>query len=309
MRLTLRSSRQPWWFLCLYFSDDWLAGQALRHHCSTPPLGDHNFGDWGYEYRALTPSPKISHAFEELDDGVSDDTLDNMFFEGHQGGSSLDPFDLLVAENEGMLFEGLHESSELHEETAPLPVAVEGRMLLEGRQVRSELDLLESFSDDDDSSIYDEGTAPLPVAREEIGPNGVLLNRSETYYISGAEAAPLVVTHEDIGPNDVLVGRGPTYYNHSGNQFFLHELKPKFQPKYRCAQKKEKRGIAQQMVKEVFRSGGRFLERIPETSLWMVVTKKRAREKASQTLRESLTPEERRAKREKYPKKARRKSQ
>jgi hypothetical protein len=86
-------------------------------------------------------------------------------------------------------------------------------------------------------------------------------------------------------------------------------LKPEFQPKYRRAQKAEKRGIAQQMVEEVFRSGGRFLERVPETSLWMVVTNKRAREKASQTLRESLTPEDRRAKREKYPKKAKRKSQ
>jgi hypothetical protein len=186
----------------------------------------------------LTPSPKGGHVVDELDGDTTYAALCDTLFQGHHGGSELDPFKFNIPDDESV--------NVPNEETVNVP---------------------------------DEETMSLPVA------------------------------FEGTGPNDVLIGRGPTYYNHCGNQRFLHVLKPHYQKLYKSAQKAKKRGIAQQMVDAVFLSGGRFMERNSKTGAWFEVSNDRAREKASQTLRENLTTQDRREKRLKYPKPAKKKSQ
>ena len=97
---------------------------------------------------------------------------------------------------------------------------------------------------------------------------------------------------------DVLMGRGGRSNNHPGNKKYLH-AKDSMQERYMKASKEEKTGISQELVDLVHGWGGRFLK-LEDGGHWYVVDNKTARKKASQTLRELNTPEERAAKRAKY---------
>lgn len=100
---------------------------------------------------------------------------------------------------------------------------------------------------------------------------------------------------------DVLFGRGPQIYWHPGNQRFLEE-KDRLQPSYLAATKSEKKSISQDLVNVVHDSGGRFLDYDTRRDQWFEVLNEKARHKASQTLREDFSAEDRREKRQKYKK-------
>jgi len=101
-------------------------------------------------------------------------------------------------------------------------------------------------------------------------------------------------------PQDVLLGRGGRTNNHDGNQRYLC-AKAVLQPRYLAAIKPDKTAISQELVDAVTKWGGRFLKQDknhPER--WYEVSDQVARKKASQTLREINTAENRRKKRSKY---------
>jgi hypothetical protein len=102
--------------------------------------------------------------------------------------------------------------------------------------------------------------------------------------------------------HDVLLGRGGRTNHHRGNNMYL-EAKEEIQDRYMGASKDEKTVISQELVDIVHNWGGRFLK-LDESSKtadqWFEVPNIIARKKASQSLREVNTPEERAAKRAKY---------
>lgn len=98
---------------------------------------------------------------------------------------------------------------------------------------------------------------------------------------------------------DVLLGRGGRTNHHPGNKKYLEE-KADIQERYMAASKEEKTGISQELVDRIHAKGGRFLELDKGNQKWFEVTNLKARKKASQTLRELNTAEERAAKRQRY---------
>ena len=100
---------------------------------------------------------------------------------------------------------------------------------------------------------------------------------------------------------DVLCGRGGRTNHHPGNKLYLR-LKEEIQDRYLAASKNDKTAISQELVDGIHKRGGRFLEQDDATGDWFEITAVKARKKASQTLRELNTPEERKAKRERYGK-------
>ena len=104
---------------------------------------------------------------------------------------------------------------------------------------------------------------------------------------------------------DVLLGRGGRVNHHPGNRRYLRQ-KEAMQERYLTAEKNHKKEISQELVDTVHAWGGRFLQLEEGTEdSWFEVLNRVAREKASQTLREMNTAENRAAKRAKYAKKPR----
>jgi hypothetical protein len=91
---------------------------------------------------------------------------------------------------------------------------------------------------------------------------------------------------EGVTSNDVLCGRGGHTNSHEGNIRF-RTLVSSHQPKYLTAKKREKEGIARDIVEIIQRRGGRFLQK-GESGTWEQVDYKKAVLKASQALREGL---------------------
>jgi hypothetical protein len=87
--------------------------------------------------------------------------------------------------------------------------------------------------------------------------------------------------------DDVLCGRGGATNCHEGNVRFRAVISD-HQEEYLAAKKKDKAGIARQIVEIIQSRGGRFLRKNDSTSLWEPITDKKATEKTSQGLREGL---------------------
>jgi hypothetical protein len=99
---------------------------------------------------------------------------------------------------------------------------------------------------------------------------------------------------------DVLFGRGERGNQHPGNILY-HKEKELLQPRYLQAEiRRDKRAIAQELVDRMRKHGSRFLALDPSSNQWHIVDNDHALAKAKQALRERFTPEERRAKRERY---------
>jgi hypothetical protein len=90
-----------------------------------------------------------------------------------------------------------------------------------------------------------------------------------------------------INRYDVLLGRGGLTNSHVGNKHF-RAVVAEYQPTYLVAKKKDKKEIAKEIVARIHASGGRFLKRTADSEVWSEVTEKKALEKTSQSLRESL---------------------
>jgi hypothetical protein len=141
-----------------------------------------------------------------------------------------------------------------------------------------------------------------------------------------------IIPFDQVTERDVLLGRGGRTNHHAGNIRYLAE-KEKLQESYLSASKDDKTGIAQQLVDAINKDGGRFLKLWEDPSqvstllastatakskrggaldaataqahsnaatFWFEVDNLTARKKASQTLREINTAENRAAKRAKY---------
>jgi hypothetical protein len=98
--------------------------------------------------------------------------------------------------------------------------------------------------------------------------------------------APTMRNDGDVTDQDVLLGRGGLTNRHPGNRRYL-EQKRRLQPMYFRADKKwQKTEIARELVDWVYIENGRFKEKDELTGKWKEVSLQRAREKASQALRE-----------------------
>jgi hypothetical protein len=86
-----------------------------------------------------------------------------------------------------------------------------------------------------------------------------------------------------INGYDVLLGRGGLTNAHIGNKRF-RLIVAEYQLEYLMAKKE----IAKRIVDQICNTGGRFLLKSPVSNVWSEVTEKKALEKASQSLRESL---------------------
>jgi hypothetical protein len=91
---------------------------------------------------------------------------------------------------------------------------------------------------------------------------------------------------EGVTSNDVLCGRGGHTNTHEGNIRFRAVISS-HQPMYLTAKKREKEGIARDIVELIQGRGGRFLQK-GESVAWEQVDDKKAVQKASQALREGL---------------------
>jgi hypothetical protein len=91
---------------------------------------------------------------------------------------------------------------------------------------------------------------------------------------------------EGVTSNDVLCGRGGHTNTHEGNIRFRAVISS-HQPKYLAAKKREKEGIARDIVDIIQGRGGRFLQK-GESGAWEQVDDKKAVLKSSQALREGL---------------------
>lgn len=95
---------------------------------------------------------------------------------------------------------------------------------------------------------------------------------------------------------DVLFGRGGRSNHHTGNVAYRNEV-GKLRDWYRSSEKNAKTDLSQLLVDWVHEEQqGRFLKLDVSSDRWYVVTNVVARRKASQALREHMTPEEREAK-------------
>jgi hypothetical protein len=110
---------------------------------------------------------------------------------------------------------------------------------------------------------------------------------------------PQVKVFVNPTPEDVLLGRGGRTNHHPGNNRYL-QAKASIQDRYMKASKDEKTSISQELVTIVKGWGGRFLKLDAASDNWYEVTNLAARKKASQSLREINTAEERAAKRARY---------
>ena len=100
----------------------------------------------------------------------------------------------------------------------------------------------------------------------------------------------------DIGPNDVLCGRGGATNSNSGNRNFRSVVRD-HQERYLNAKKKDKPAVSE-LVLNMIRNRdppGRFLKKDPLSGGWYDIGDVRAKEKASQALREGA-PKKRREK-------------
>jgi hypothetical protein len=104
--------------------------------------------------------------------------------------------------------------------------------------------------------------------------------------VQPAAVAPTMRNDGDVTDHDVLLGRGGLTNRHPGNRRYLEE-KRRLQPMYFCADnKRQKTEIARELVDWVYIENGRFKEKDALTGKWKEVSLQRAREKASQALRE-----------------------
>lgn len=110
---------------------------------------------------------------------------------------------------------------------------------------------------------------------------------------------PEVKEYVEPTDRDVLLGRGGRTNHHVGNRTYL-EAKESIQERYMLASKNDKTSISQDLVDIITSRGGRFLKLDDEVNKWYPVPNIVARKKASQTLREVNSPEERASKRSKY---------
>jgi hypothetical protein len=108
------------------------------------------------------------------------------------------------------------------------------------------------------------------------------------------------MTPDSINSEDVLCGRGGATNNHVGNKKF-RTIVAEYQKGYLKAKKKEKAGIAKEIVARVHQNGGRFLKRDGNNNTWVEVTPKKATEKTSQALREGLDVKHKTFRPEKMP--------
>jgi hypothetical protein len=135
---------------------------------------------------------------------------------------------------------------------------------------------------DDDESFDGEEKKPIPKRK-----------RSRPY------VEPAVKVYVEPTDSDVLLGRGGRTNHHVGNKTYL-EVKETIQDRYMHASKNDKTSISQELVDIVTAQGGRFLKLDEEVNKWYPVPNIVARKKASQTLREVNTAEERASKRSRY---------
>lgn len=91
-------------------------------------------------------------------------------------------------------------------------------------------------------------------------------------------------TNKGFTDNDVLCGRGGLTNGNPGNIFFRRLVRMK-QEAYLLASKREKAGVAREIVEEVQRRNGRFLKK-DSNGVWVEICERKAREKTSQALRE-----------------------
>ncbi|CAB9515941.1 Transcriptional regulator [Seminavis robusta] len=93
----------------------------------------------------------------------------------------------------------------------------------------------------------------------------------------------------DPGINDVISGRGDTINRHPGNVHFRKLVEEKRRVYLSSHFKREKRLIAETIVAAIksLDPPGRFLSKDTKTGLWFPIDEDRAREKASQALREN----------------------
>jgi hypothetical protein len=115
-----------------------------------------------------------------------------------------------------------------------------------------------------------------------------------------------VVAHFELRDADVLCQRGGEANRHPGNQMYLFK-RDELQPVYKATTcDRIKRQISETLINYVHSNGGRFIKR--DGDHWVEISDSKAREKASQALRDINTKEARKDKRQRYPKKKQRRS-
>ncbi|KAL3928501.1 MAG: hypothetical protein SGBAC_012624 [Bacillariaceae sp.] len=78
---------------------------------------------------------------------------------------------------------------------------------------------------------------------------------------------------------DVLLGKGMPVQEHAGNKY-LHELVALRFEEYDSAKRKRKTEIAEEVVRQINQSAGRFLTRDDDSGMWVEVPSREAQDKA-----------------------------
>ena len=155
----------------------------------------------------------------------------------------------------------------LKEHTARVPAVDEM-----SSQVRYPMDLDIIMEEDSSTALVSIDRTPRPIGANE-----------------GAAAPPhrlVEVLDKDVTVNDVLYGRGGRSNNHPGNKRYL-KIVADNKIEYKATKEQEiKTSIAEAIVKDIHKKGGRFLKKEGGAQSWRVMTFKEAKTKVSQALRE-----------------------
>jgi hypothetical protein len=164
-----------------------------------------------------------------------------------------------------------------------------------------DVDVANIFSTQQEVSVP---AVPMTVASQvpALGPLSHPPAASRAKERSTVQSSTSLTEQDRIQPTDkdVLLGRGGRSGNHPGNKRYL-ALKDTMQAEYFVAEKNDKKVISQKLVDIVNKEWkGRFLKL--NNGQWVEVSNEKARQKASQALRELNTPEQRAKKRARYAK-------
>jgi hypothetical protein len=151
----------------------------------------------------------------------------------------------------------------------------------------------DQFDDAPEESSFTDASGPPPLSINPLdalalacATENELQTKSNRIVIPGVEDVRTTSFH--ISQNDVLCGRGGLTNHHPGNVFFRRLVRIK-QEAYLKASKREKAGVAKEIVALIrnLQPSGRFLKKEPlHPGVWIEIGDRKAREKTSQALRE-----------------------
>eukprot|EP00980_Cylindrotheca_fusiformis_P003763 scaffold834_cov123-Cylindrotheca_fusiformis.AAC.10 len=137
--------------------------------------------------------------------------------------------------------------------------------------------------DDDKSRGVDSSEDPTDLMMEQKKQEKYVALRN--HKIRFEDAIDLEAEHVyELGKWDVVFGRGRRYQNHLGNRR-LRDIIERYKTRYHSLDRSGKRKLVEMVYQEVSDGGSRFLKKLDDKDIWIVVDRPIALQKVSHTMR------------------------